>query len=80
VVDTAGPEPGLLDRARERFPLVVKVTARYRRAEVAAAVVAGRPLVDLYADYHRLARGREPGAPLLAAFQEIEEEVAGAAD
>jgi len=80
VVDTAGPEPGLLDQARERFPLVVKVTARYRRAEVAAAVVAGRPLADLYADYHRLARGREPGAPLLAAFREIEEEVTGAAD
>ncbi|MFH1329529.1 MAG: exonuclease SbcCD subunit D [Actinomycetota bacterium] len=80
VVDTAGPEPGLLDRARERFPLVVKVAARYRRAEVTAPVVAGRPFADLYADYHRQAHGEDAGPEVLAAFREVEEEVCVAAD
>jgi DNA repair protein SbcD/Mre11 len=80
VVDTTGPEPGLLDRARERFPLVVKVTARYARPESAAPVVAGRPLADLYVDYHQQAHGAPPAHEVLAAFREIEEEVAVAPD
>jgi exonuclease SbcD len=80
VVDTLGPEPGLLDRARERFPLVVKVQARYRRSKAPAPIVTGRPLADLYADYHRYARGEDTAPALLAAFREIEEEVLGAAD
>jgi exonuclease SbcD len=80
VVDTAGPETGLFDRARERFPLVVKVSARYPRAEVEAPAAAGRPLADLYADYFRRARGADAAPEVLGAFRQIEEEVAVAAD
>jgi exonuclease SbcD len=80
VVDTTGPEPGLLDLARERFPHVVKVGTRYERTEGEPVAAAHRPLADLYREYHEHAHGQNAAPDLLAAFREIEEEVAGAAD
>ena len=77
-VTTGGPEPGLMDRAMERFSHVVKVRADFERPDVDVPQAAGRPLADLYAEYHLSAHGVTAGAALLAAFAEIEEEVAGA--
>lgn len=79
VVRTGGPEPGLADLARDRFPLAVKVQARYDRPEAAATAVEGVPLADLYAAFVEGEYGAAPDAGLLAAFAEIEEEATGAA-
>ena len=79
-VDTDGPEPGLVDRARERFPFVVKVQTRYHRPDVPMPTIAGRPLSDLYAEYHQHAHGEEASPALLATLREVEEEVLDAAD
>jgi len=78
-VDTDGPDPGLVDRAREAFPGMVKVRARYERPAAERAATSGRPLAELYADYHREAHGTDPDPDLLALFTEIESEVADAA-
>jgi exonuclease SbcD len=78
-VDTDGPDPGLVDRARDRFPGVVKVRARYERPANDRPATAGRPLVELYAEYHREAHGEDPSAELLAVFTDIENELADAA-
>jgi len=77
-VDTEGPDPGLMDRIREVFPGVVKVRARYDRAETERVATAGRPLVDLYAEYHHGAHGTRPSTELIALFAEIESELADA--
>ena len=75
VVDTGGPDPGLVDTVLERFPLVVKVQARYPRPEGAPpAASAGRPWADLYHDYHADAHGTPPDQALLAAFAAAEEQ------
>ena len=67
-----------MDRAMERFSHVVKVRADFERPDADVPQAAGRPLADLYAEYHLSAHGVTAGAALLAAFAEIEEEVAGA--
>lgn len=77
-IDTDGPDPGLMDRARQRFPDVVKVRASYERPTDERPSTAGRPLVDLYSDYHREAHGAEPSADLLDLFTQIESELADA--
>ncbi|OFW67361.1 MAG: hypothetical protein A2Z12_06570 [Actinobacteria bacterium RBG_16_68_21] len=77
-IDTDGPDPGLMDRARERFAGVVKVRAQYERPADARPATAGRPLIDLYADYHREAHGADPEEDLLALFSEIENELTDA--
>ncbi len=74
-VTTEGPEPGLLDRARERFPHVVKVRAEYERVVVEQRGGTGRPLDDLYAEYHEEAHGATPTDELMALFREISDEV-----
>jgi exonuclease SbcD len=79
-IDTDGPDPGLVDLARERFDHVVKVQARYERPDRSDVAAANRPLDDLYAEYHRSHHGREAPEELVAAFRELEEEAAGAAD
>jgi exonuclease SbcD len=79
-VDTDGPAPGLMDEARERFPHVVKVQARYDRPDRPSVVAANRPLGDLYAEYHEVTHGTPAPEDLIAAFRSLEEEVAGAAD
>jgi exonuclease SbcD len=78
-VRTDGPDPGLLERVRERFPLVVKVRADYERPDRDAPETAGRPLDAMYAEYHELEHGAEPSAELMALFRDVMEEVASAA-
>lgn len=78
-VTTSGPEPGLMDEARERFEFVVKVRAEYERAEVDRPDSVGRPLDELYAEYHAEAHGGPPGDELMALFRDIAEEVDSAA-
>lgn len=77
-IDTEGADPGLMDRARERFAGVVKVHARYQRAASERPTTAGRSLVDLYAEYHREAHGSDPETGLVALFTEVESELADA--
>ena len=78
-VVTTGPEPGLMDEARERFDHVVKVRAEYERVEVEHRGAIGRPLDELYAEYHEEAHS-VPAAPVLMdLFREIADEVDSAA-
>ena len=78
-VDTDGPEPGLADLARERFPHLVKVQSRYERPERPEPVTDGVPLGDLYAAYCEVTHGVAPDAELAAAFAAVEEEALDAA-
>jgi exonuclease SbcD len=78
-VTTEGPDPGLMDAARERFPDVVKVKAEYERARESRPTTTGRPLEDLYADYHRETHNDDPSDALMELFREITAEVANAA-
>lgn len=78
-VTTDGPQPGLMDEARERFEHVVKVRAEYERADPERRGAIGRPLDELYADYHEEVHGGSPDEDLMALFREIAEEVDSAA-
>ncbi|OFW62911.1 MAG: hypothetical protein A2135_07070 [Actinobacteria bacterium RBG_16_67_15] len=78
-VTTTGPEPDLMDRARERFPLVVKVRAEYPRSISARRITTGRPWGELYTEYHAEAHAAPPEPALLALFEEIRVEVTDAA-
>lgn len=73
-VQTEGPEPGLVDIARERFPHVVKVRAEYERIELEQRGGEGRPLDELYGLYHEEAHASDATEGLLALFREISEE------
>ena len=77
-VRTDGPDPGLVDRAREEFGDVVKVRAEYERATPVRTEMAGRPWKDLYAEYHEEAHHEAASEELLDLFSEIREEVADA--
>ncbi len=77
-VTTAGPEPDLVERARTRFPLVVKVRAEYPRATAPRRMTSGRPWDELYAEYHAEAHVSPPAEGLIALFEEIREEVSDA--
>lgn len=77
-VHTAGPDPGLADRAREEFDWVVKVRAEYPRAETEARRREARSLPELYADYYLDREGVEAPDGLVAAFTEVLEEVSSA--
>lgn len=78
VVETAGPDPGLADRAREEFEFVVKVAADYPRAEAEQQARAGRALDELYADYYRDSTGVEAPDHVMDAFRELLEEATSA--
>ncbi len=78
-VNTSGPEPDLMDRARERFPNVVKVRAEYPRVAGVRRATGGRPWGELYAEYHSETHNAPPPDELLALFEEIREEVTDAA-
>ena len=78
-VHTDGPDPGLVDRAREEFGDVVKVRAEYERPVTVRTEVAGRPWKDLYAEYHEEAHHQPASEELLGLFAEIREEVVDAA-
>ena len=79
VVATDGPEPGLIDLARDRFQHVVKVRAEYERPEIEQRGAEGKALDELYIDFHAEAYGSEPAPELMDLFREIAEEAAGAA-
>jgi exonuclease SbcD len=78
-VETAGPDPGLADRAREEFDYLVNVRADYPRAETESGARTGKSLDELYAAYYQDQEGVAPPAELLEAFREVMEEVGYAA-
>jgi hypothetical protein len=78
VVQTAGEDPGLADRAREEFEYVVKVRADYPRPEAEPAPGGALPLDERYAAYlEREGVAAEP--ELMAAFRSLMEEAGYAA-
>ena len=77
-VQTDGPDPGLADRARDRFEFLVKVRTDYPRAEVERRSREGRSIVDLYHDYYLTDEGVEPPAELIDALRGLVEEVTSA--
>ncbi len=74
IVDTAGADPGLADRARQHFPYLVKVEARYERAKQESIDRTGMAWDELFADYLRSEREIEPSDELLVAFRSIQDE------
>jgi exonuclease SbcD len=74
VVETAGPDPGLADRAREEFDYLVKVRADYPRAETERPSTASLSLDERYAAYLIDRDGIEPDPALLEAFRVVMEE------
>jgi exonuclease SbcD len=73
-VTTAGPDPGLVDRARAEFDYLVNVRADYPRAEADATSRAGQSLDELYGAYYLANEGVNAPPELLAAFRELMEE------
>lgn len=73
-VQTAGPDPGLVDRAREEFDYLVHVRADYPRAESEASARAGKPLDELYRDYFLATEGVQAPGELIDGFREVMEE------
>ncbi len=75
-VETAGPEPGLADLARQTFPYLVRVEAVYPRAESTFDTRAGLALDELYAAFVQEDRGvDEVPEELLAAFRSVSDAV-----
>ncbi len=75
---TDGPDPGLADRARDRFRYLVKVRAEYAREEVERRSREGRSIADLYGEFYLRTEGVAPEAELVSTLAELAEEVAGA--
>jgi exonuclease SbcD len=73
-VATAGPDPGLVDRAREEFDYLVQVRASYPRAEAESESRRGRSLDELYADFYLDQEGVAPSEELIAVFRSVMEE------
>lgn len=73
-VETAGPDPGLADRAAEEFDHLVRVAADYPRAETAPITATDRSLDEVYADYYRDREGVALPAEIRAAFLDVMEE------
>ena len=78
-VTTAGPDPGLVDRAREEFDFLVNVRAEYPRADGEESARRGKTLDELYGLYYLEQEGAAPPDELLEAFREVMEEVGYAA-
>jgi exonuclease SbcD len=78
-VRTAGPDPGLADRARGEFDFVVKVQADYPRAEAEPLERRGLSLDELYAAYYEDREGVALEAALLDAFRTVMEDAGYAA-
>ncbi|MDJ0961869.1 MAG: exonuclease subunit SbcD, partial [Acidimicrobiia bacterium] len=74
-VETAGPDPGLADRAREEFDFLVKVHADYPRAEVERPTLDALTLDERYAEYLLARDGVAPDESLLETFRSVMEEV-----
>lgn len=73
-VHTAGPDPGLADRAREEFDYVVKVKAEYPRVETERPSRDARTIIELYGDYYRDSEGVDAPEELISAFRELADE------
>ena len=80
VIETDGPDPELVDRARERFPRVVKVQADFERPEATSIPRSDRPLDELYADFHEIEHGEPLEDATRAFFTELEDLDADASD
>ncbi|GMQ86291.1 MAG: exonuclease SbcCD subunit D [Acidimicrobiia bacterium] len=78
-VDTAGPDPGLAERARDEFDYVVKVRPEYPRAEAERPATDHRTFTEQYHDYYVAGNETEPPEALIEAFTSVLEEVTGAA-
>ena len=78
-VATAGPDPGLIDRARDEFDFLVHVRADYPRADSHSAARIGKSLDELYALYYLEQEGIEAPPELLAEFRRVMEEAGYAA-
>jgi len=74
-VETAGPDPGLADRARDEFEYVVKVKAEYPRAEVERSVRQAMTLAEQYGEYYLGVEGVDAPPGLIEAFSELQAEV-----
>jgi exonuclease SbcD len=73
-VETAGPDPGLVDRVREEFDFVVNVRAEYPRPDSDVGLRAGKSLDELYGDYYLETEGVVAPDELIAGFREVMEE------
>jgi len=77
-VDTAGPDPGLAERAFDEFEYLVRVQGEYPRVEAEREDSAHRTLAEQYHDFYVDTHEAEPPAELIAAFGAVLEEVTGA--
>jgi len=77
-VQTAGPDPGLAERAFAEFDHIVNLRADYPRPERAHEERGGRTLSQLFAAYYAEREEVEAPEALLAAFDEVLEEATGA--
>lgn len=77
-VQTAGPDPGLAERAFAEFDYLVKVQPDYPRPEREQQGRGGMTLAELFAAYYASSEDAEVPDDLLAVFAEVLEEVAGA--
>jgi exonuclease SbcD len=73
-VETAGPDPGLVDRARDEFEYLVHVRADYPRAEADSSARLGKTLDELYGIYYEELEGVSAPPELLKTFREVMEE------
>ena len=73
-VETAGPDPGLADRAREEFDHLVKVRAEYPRAEAERPSTELLSLDERYAAYLLERDGVEADSELMGTFRSVMEE------
>jgi len=74
-VETAGPDPGLVDRARDEFDFLVHVRADYPRADSETTGRVGKSLDELYGVYYEELEGVAAPPELLAAFRQVMDEV-----
>ena len=73
-VETAGPDPGLADRAREEFDHLVKIRAEYPRAELEYPSTELLSLDARYAAYVLERDGVEADPMVLTTFRSLMEE------
>jgi DNA repair protein SbcD/Mre11 len=74
-VQTAGPDPGLAQRALDEFDFVVKVKADYPRVEDQQLRHEHRSLDELYTAYCTEVDGVPPPEELVGAFRRVMDEV-----
>jgi exonuclease SbcD len=76
-----GPAPGLADKVREVIPRALDVRLEYEREETAREPGDTRRLEprELFAQYYRSRYGSDAGEPVMKLFDELFDEVSGAA-